>query len=309
MVFQITLQQMLILFFFMTVGFVMMKRKMLPDNAAGVLSKLLVTAFLPAMVFKTFASNLNPDNVFSKLPLLGISALNVTITCLIGMVLSKYLAKDRMTRNIYIYSFTVPNMGYMGYPIVGAVLGEMMLLDFMVVAVPSNLFIYTAGMYMLNPNNKGFSLKKVFNPPMIALIVGVIFGVCRIPVPDIVLSAANSAANCMAPCAMLLTGFVLAKQPFGAMFTQAKSYLISFIKLIIFPIAGFFLMRLLGAPQQAVILCTIALALPFGLNSVVFPEAFGGDSTPGARLCFIGNLMALVTIPLVFFMLSQVYGI
>lgn len=308
MVFQITLQQMMILFFFMAVGFGMMKRKMLPDNAASVLSKLLVTAFLPAMVFKTFASNLNPDNVLSKLPLLGISAINVTIACFIGIMLSGFLTKDRMTRNIYIYSFTVPNMGYMGYPIVGAVLGDMMLLDFMVVAVPSNLFIYTAGMYMLNPNSE-FSWKKIFNPPMIALLIGVIFGVCRIPVPDIVLSAANTASNCMAPCAMLLTGFVLAKQPFGAMFTQAKSYLISFIKLIIFPIAGFFLMRLLGAPQQAVILCTIALALPFGLNSVVFPEAFGGDSTPGARLCFIGNLMALVTIPLVFFMLSQVYGI
>ncbi len=308
MVFQITLQQMLILFFFMAVGFVMMKKKMLPDNAASVLSKLLVTAFLPAMVFKTFAANLNPDNVLSKLPLLGISALNVTITCLIGIVLSKFLSKDEMTRNIYIYSFTVPNMGYMGYPIVGAVLGELTLLDFMVVAVPSNLFIYTAGMYMLNPN-KEFSVKKIFNPPMIALIVGVIVGVCRIPVPDIVLSAANSASNCMAPCAMLLTGFVLAKQPLGAMFTQFKSYLISFIKLIVFPLIGFFMMRLLGAPEQAVILCTIALALPFGLNSVVFPEAFGGDSTPGARLCFIGNLMALVTIPLVFFLLSRVYGI
>ena len=213
-----------------------------------------------------------------------------------------------MTKNIYIYSLTVPNMGYMGYPIVGAVLGEMMLLDFMVVAVPSNLFIYTAGMYMLNPN-KEFSLKKIINPPMIAMIIGIIFGVCAIPVPEVILSAATSASNCMAPCAMLLTGFVLAKQPLGAMFTQAKSYLISLIKLVIFPLAGFFAMRLLGAPQQAVILCTIALALPFGLNSVVFPEAFGGDSTPGARLCFIGNLMALVTIPVVFYLLSMVYGI
>ncbi len=308
MVFQITLQQMIILFLFMAAGFGMMKKKMLPENAAGVLSKLLVTAFLPCMVFKTFATNLNPENVMSKLPLFLISAVNVTLSCLIAMLIARPLSNDRMTRNIYIYSLTVPNMGYMGYPIVGAVLGEMMLLDFMVVAVPSNLFIYTAGMYMLNPNRE-FSLKKIINPPMIAMVIGIVFGVCSIPVPEVVLSAATSAANCMAPCAMLLTGFVLAKQPLGAMFTQAKSYLISLIKLIIFPLAGFFLMRLLGAPQQAVILCTIALALPFGLNSVVFPEAFGGDSTPGARLCFIGNLMALVTIPVVFYMLSMIYGI
>ena len=296
MVFQITLQQMVILFLFMAVGFVMVKRKMLPENAAGVLSKLLVTAFLPCMVFKTFATNLNPGNIMEKLPLFLISAL------------SRLFARDRMTRNVYIYSMTVPNMGYMGYPLVGAVLGDMMLLDFMVVAVPSNLFIYTVGMQILNPNGK-FSFKKIMNPPMIGMLIGIVFGLCSIPVPEVVLDAATSASNCMAPCAMLLTGFVLAKQPLKAMFVQAKSYVISFIKLVIFPIAGFFAMRLLGAPQQAVLLCTIALALPFGLNSVVFPEAFGGDSTPGARLCFIGNLMALVTIPLVFWMLSSVYGI
>ncbi|MBQ2957274.1 MAG: AEC family transporter [Clostridia bacterium] len=308
MVFQITLQQMVILFLFMAVGFMMMKKKMIPENAASVLSKLLVTAFLPAMVFKTFATNLNPDNVMGKLPLFLISAVNVTLSCLVAMLISRPLTNDRMTRNIYIYSLTVPNMGYMGYPIVGAVLGEMMLLDFMVVAVPSNLFIYTAGMYMLNPN-KEFSLKKIINPPMIAMVIGIVFGLCRIPVPDVVLSAANSASNCMAPCAMLLTGFVLAKQPLGAMFVQAKSYLISVLKLIVFPLVGFAVMRLLHAPEQAVLLCTIALALPFGLNSVVFPEAFGGDSTPGARLCFIGNLMALVTIPIVFYLLSMVFGI
>ncbi len=308
MVFQITAQQMIILFLFMAVGFGMMKKKMIPENAAGVLSKLLVTAFLPAMVFKTFATNLNPGNVMEKLPLFGISAINVALSCLVGMVISRFLTRDDMTRNIYIYSLTVPNMGYMGYLIVGAVLGEQMLLDFMVVAIPSNLFIYTAGMYMLNPNRE-FSFKKILNPPMIAMIIGIVFGLCAIPLPEVVLSAANSASNCMAPCAMLLTGFVLAKQPMKAMFIQMKSYLISIIKLIVFPAVGFLVMRLSGAPDQAVLLCTIALALPFGLNSVVFPEAFGGDSTPGARLCFIGNLMALITIPLVFYLLSGIYGI
>lgn len=308
MVFQITLRQMLILFLFMATGFVMVKRKMLPENASGVLSKLLVTVFLPCMVFKTFASNLNPGNISEKLPLFLISALNVTLSCLVGMAISRALAKDRMTRNVYIYSLTVPNMGYMGYPLVEAVLGEATLLDFMVVAVPSNLFIYTIGMHMLNPDGE-FSLKKLLNPPMIGMLVGIVFGVCSIPVPEMVLNAATSASNCMAPCAMLLTGFVLAKQPVREMFVQAKSYLISFVKLVVFPLVGFLLMRLLGAPQQATILCTIALALPFGLNSVVFPEAFGGDSTPGARLCFIGNIMALATIPLVFWMLSVVYGI
>lgn len=308
MVFGITFRQMAILFLFMALGYLLMKRRALPENAAAVLSKLLVQIFLPAMVFNTFSTNFHLEAAREKLPLLMASVSIVLLSWAVAIPIARALSRDGMTRNIYIYSLTVPNMGYMGYPIVGAVLGEEALMNFMIMAIPSQLFIYTAGMYMLNPK-KEFSLNKLVNPTIVFMLIGMAVGLSGWRVPEIITSAAGTASGCMAPCAMLLTGFVLAKQPVGKMLSQWRSYLLSGIKLIAYPLIGVAVMSALKLPQAAVILGTIQLALPFGLNSVVFPEAFGGDSTPGAQLCFVGNLMAMLTIPMIFSLLSHLFGI
>lgn len=308
MVFEITAKQMILMFLFMAVGYFMMKKKKVPDNAASVVSKMLVMIFSTSLSFKTFATNLKPDTALEKLPLMAVSVGIVAVSFVIATLVARLISKDRMVRNIYIYSLTIPNYGYMGYPLVEAVLGEQMLLDFMIMAIPSGIFIYTVGMCMLHPNRE-FSLKKLLNPPMIGMAIGIVFGLCQWTLPDVILNATTSAANCMAPCAMLLTGFVLAKQPIKSMLVQKSSYAVSLLRLLGLPLLGFAVMRLIGLPQQAVILGTVFLCLPFGLNSVVFPEAYGGDSTQGARLCFLANIMALATIPTIFYLLSSVYGI
>lgn len=43
-----------------------------------------------------------------------------------------------------------------------------------------------------------------------------------------------------------------------------------------------------------------ATAMPLGLNTVVFPAAYGGDTTPGASMALISHLMSIITIPIMF---------
>ncbi len=308
MVFNITLQQMAIMFLFMTIGYFIMRKKVLPDNAASVISKLLVQVFTPGLVFKTFSNQFTLQVLQEKAYYMLPGALIILGGLGVAMVLSRLLTKDPMTRSIYDYSMTVPNLGYMGYPLVGGILGEQMLMDYMIMGIPQQIFIYTVGLYMLNPK-KELSFKKIINPPIIAMLLGMIVGLTGVKMPELITTACTSAGNCMSPCAMMLAGFVLAKQPINKMLIQWRSYLLSVIKLIVYPLVGLILMRLLNAPRDIAILGIIQLALPLGLNSVVFPEAFGGDSTPGAQLCFVGYIMAVFTIPAVFSVLSTFYGI
>ena len=43
-----------------------------------------------------------------------------------------------------------------------------------------------------------------------------------------------------------------------------------------------------------------ATAMPLGLNTVVFPAAYGGDITPGAGKVLISHLISIITIPIMF---------
>ena len=52
--------------------------------------------------------------------------------------------------------------------------------------------------------------------------------------------------------------------------------------------------------DSIVMLTLCATAMPLGLNTVVFPAAYGGDTTPGASMALISHLMSIITIPIMF---------
>lgn len=294
---------MAVLFIFMLCGYVFKKFRITPDATSQVLSKLEMYVFLPALCFNTLSGNFRPEVLSSKLALLGTSVCLLAVVLTTSIFLAKLFARDKMQRAIYIYGFTIPNLGYIGYPLVEAVFGPATLADFMIFCLPFTVFIYTVGLWMLNPNHS-WSWKSLLNPTLIALLLGVVCGLTGFTLPDFLNKALTSAASCMAPAAMLLTGFVLARAPLKTMFANPKIYLAAFLRLIAFPAVFGGIMLLIGLPSYSVRLAVSMLCLPLGLNNVVFPEAFGVDSTAGAQLCLMSNILGVVTIPLILSFIS-----
>ena len=52
-----------------------------------------------------------------------------------------------------------------------------------------------------------------------------------------------------------------------------------------------------------------ALAMPVGLNTVVYPESAGQDASENARLCFLSLILSLFTLPIVFALLPRITGL
>jgi len=297
--FFITLRQMLVLFTFMLCGYIFKKKNITADSLGNVLSRLELYIFMPALCFNTFSTNFRLSMLSEKLTILAVSTVVLAVTFALALLLSRLFSKDKMTKAIYTYAFTIPNLGYLGYPLVGAVFGEQVLLDFMIFAIPYNLFIFTVGMYILNPKRE-WSLKNLLNPSLLAIAAGMAAGLLNLGLPQFAGDALDMAADCMAPVAMILTGFVLARRPAKTMFSNRKMYIAALLRLLAIPAAAAAVLYITGAPAELRLLTLSLLVLPMGLNNVVFPEAFGSDSTVGAQSCFISNILGLVTIPLMF---------
>lgn len=303
--FYITINQLLMLFAFMMCGYILKKKNILSDTASNVLSKLELYIFLPALNIQTFANNFHIDIVYEKLYFILLSITILVVTYILAINLSKIFSKDKLQQDIYIYSFTIPNFGYLGYPLVGAVFGEAALFNMMIFAIPYNLFMYTLGMYILNPK-KEYSVKKLLNPAMITVVIGMIIGLSNITLPTFITETTRMASNCMAPVAMILTGIVLAKKPVRDMVCNPKMYIASSVRLILIPLVIGTILYIAGIRESMFIIAVATLAMPFGLNSVVFPEAFGGDSGMGAQLCFLTNGLGLLSIPIIFGILAGI---
>lgn len=301
-VFTATLNQMLALFIFMALGFFLNKKRLLPLDDSVVLSKLETYAFVPCLVFSVFYKYCTVGNFKQKWTYMLYGAAVMAVSLPIGIVLAKFFAKDGYLKKIYTYSFAVANFSFMGNAVVLGVFGEKVLFDYMIFTLPLNLYVYSIGTASLIPTEKGgkLSVKTFVNPIFIALILGAVCGLLSVPLPKFITTAISSAGACMSPLAMLLTGFVIGGYSLKTLASDKKVYLASVIRLIILPSVFMAVLLLLKTDKDIIRVALCATAMPLGLNTVVFPAAYGGDTTPGAGMALVSHLISVITIPVMF---------
>ena len=62
-----------------------------------------------------------------------------------------------------------------------------------------------------------------------------------------------------------------------------------------------------GADKYILSLALFAYATPLGLNTVVFPAAYGVDTKTGASMAMISQVLCVITIPLMYGLLQMIY--
>lgn len=308
-VFNLTLNQMLMMFFLTLAGFFLRKKNIIPENSHIIMSRLETYVFLPALnlfnmltmcTVKTFSEN-------SILILYGFVLILIAVFG--AYLVSKFFSKnDEYQRNLYKYALTFGNYGFMGNFIVLGIWGNDMLFKYSMFTMFITLVCNSWGLYVLIPKEKGDGnifkdIKKgIFVPPTIALVLGAILGLCNAKayVPKFFLDTLSNASSCMGPVAMVLTGVVIGGYEFKSLFTNKKVYIITFLRLILIPAVMVSILKLLGVSEEVVLFSLIVFATPVGLYTVIYPAAYGGDTKTGASMAMISQLLSVITIPLMY---------
>ena len=318
-----TLSPMLTLFLCMAVGYTANKTKILPENAGKTMAKMETWIFCPALSFCTMAR-------FCTVSTLGIHAKNILLSSVgvalalgIAIFLSRFFVKKKCAeRGIYQYALAFANSGYVGDPLVLALFGEVALSYYKLFCLPITITIYTWGISVLVPSSegKGGNWKKLINAPTVAMLLGVLAGVSGLGaiLPAPIYSVLDSLKACMGPVGMLLAGFTVARFDLIGMLKNKKVYIASLLRLTLIPaviISILFCFKTLfnfafgfGMDNSVLFLAFFALAAPLGLNTVIFPEAYGGDPKTGAGMTLISHTLCVLTIPILLAVMVAIFG-
>ena len=260
-----------------------------------------------------------------------ITTVLVIVAVIISYLLNGLFVKDKndYKRNVFLYAIAFANLGYVGDPLALAMFGEVGLSYYKLACLPFQMVIYVWGISILVPKKEGTSklssLKNALTPPTIAMFLGVVVGVLGFG--DVLLqsgdslnfigSTLNSLGNCMGPVAMLIAGCTVANYEIKPMLTNKKVYLATAFRLVILPAVlipmVYGLKTLLNAcfelniSNLIVHLSFIAVGGPLGLNTVVFPEAYGGDSKTGASMAMVSHTLCVITIPLMYALVALLF--
>ena len=291
----VVFKQVAILFIFAIIGFTLCKTKKIDSSHTKFLSTLVVWVFLPATTFKSFATNFTVKYITEKYDIIIISAIALIVISTLAFFLSKILTKDKYRRSVYTYSLTVPNSGYMGIPLTQAIYGEAMLLNVLLFSLPLQLYLYTIGYCSLTKTKLTF--KKLLNPPLTAILLGAIFGLSGLTLPEFAVDFLSTASAPMGPCTMLILGMTLSEYNFGKLLKPNMNYLVSFMRLIAIPAVTVIILKWLNL-ENVIMPALIVYSMSCGLNTVVFPKLVDEDCETGAALALISTTLSMATIPL-----------
>jgi predicted permease len=254
---------------------------------------------LPCNVFKTFATGFDIKYLKANYALVVVALSAIVVFGVLAFFGSKLFSRDNYERCVFEYSLAIPNSGYMGYPLAEALLGAAGLLDMMLFAIPIQFYIYTYGYARLT--KRRLAPKKLVNSVTVAMVLGVVFGLSPLTLPEIPLTFLTNASACMGPVSMLLAGIAISEFGIAPMFLEKRSYILSIFRLVVAPLAvGGMAYLVFGREVGAV--AALYFAMPCGLNSIVFPKAVGEPCRSGASLVFVSTVLSCITIPAVLFL-------
>ena len=289
-------EQVFILLVFGAVGYGLAKADIIKADHSKMLSGLLVYVFSSCNTFRTFATNFNVEYLKSNYLLILVSIIILVVLSLISHFAAKLFSEKKYTRYVYEYSMIIPNFGYMGYALAESLLGAMGLLSVMVFSIPMSIYIYLIAFCILA--KKPFTPKGLLNIMTITMVLGMLSGLFEVQMPSVVTSILDTSRACMAPTSMLLAGVVISKFKLKEILSNGRIYIITVLRLTVIPVvAGICLSIFL--PMSIVQPAVIFLAMPCGLNTVVFPDLVGEDCRVGAGLALVSSLRSCITIPIV----------
>lgn len=310
-IFLATLNQILFLVLLIIVGFGLTKAGVLKDEASGMLAKLETYIFVPAVVMQSAMENFTVDKIKSVGMLFGLGFVITLVIIPFAILLAKAFTKDAYMQNIYKYGFTFANYGYMGNAVVLALFPDYFF-EYIMFTLPLSviIFAWVVPAWLLADTGATLTvkdkMKNIINPMFIGLIIGMIIGLTKMPIPVWLDSTVSASASCMSPIAMLLTGIAVAGTDLKKTFTNGKIYAVCFIRLMAIPLVFIGVLYLVKPAANIIICAMCAFAMPLGMNPIIFPKAHGKDTSVAAGLTVVSHLLSALTIPIIFTIVNSV---
>lgn len=297
------LQQMIIMFLLMSVGFVGSKIGMITEETSKRLSAIVVNIANPAMILVSGIS----DERMEGRELLSLTVVILAIYAvlmLLAYLLPVLLRVDPKSRGVYQAMTVFSNIGFMGYPIIAALYGSSAILYGALYSIPFNILIYTFGVSALRKKENGeekkkLSLKEVLNIGVITSIISLILYLWQIRVPGFLTDTLSYLGNLTAPLSMMVIGASMTSISLRELFTDVRLLLFSLIKLLLIPVLGMLLIRQVVTNEVICGVFMIMLVTPVGSMTAMLAQEYDGDYETASRGVTLTTLLSVITMPVV----------
>lgn len=324
----IIVNQIIVLILLGFIGYISGKTGYLPDKSGMFISRVVIKITAPALIITTMASyDFTPKTVTDGLWISLYALIFILFSFVVGSTVCKLLKLKGSAADIYRTHSMSGNVGYLALPLFKSIFGEKGLVYAVFFVIVHDTLIWTLGVYMMNKHNGREwkkNLKHLFNANTISFAFGLIFAFINLQhfvksnavvkiAYSVLYNTLNPLGNTTLYLIMLFIGLTLAESRIGSLKDVLKKYpvfVLAFFKLLVIPAVAFTVLSLLGGLVDPFVrtILILELAMPCATIIPALAAQYGSDYMLATDNVVITTLFAMVTLPLILFLLNLTGG-
>lgn len=278
------------------------KGVLVPEAEQGIVS-LVVKILYPCLIIKSMIQadpfREAPEILFAPVAGFATVAAGFLIARLAAHALGMEKGKGLRT---FAFSVGIFNYGYLPIPLIESMFGANELAVLFVHNVGVEFAIWTIGVAMLAGASMKDGLKRIANPMVFALVIGLAlnFSGAAPYLPTQLTTVINALAACAIPLGLLAIGANLFE------YTGSKESLWNardclgavLLRLGVLPVTALVIVWLAPISLELKRVMIIQAAMPAGIMPIVLAKHYGGHPIVAVRVVFASTLLGIVTMPM-----------
>ena len=297
----VVFQTMLKLFLLLVLGFVLFKCHIFDEYTNKKISALIVNVASPMLIISSIAG-VEGSNKSIVFLMIGAGILMYIGFIILGKIINRLFPFPKKDWPVYECMVVFANTGFMGYPVLLDVFGQEAVFYASLIHMAFNFFVYTyAIMCLTKGDDSEFKLnfKQLLTPGIILIFVGIFIYLFDIQLPSVLMDTINSVGSLTAPLSMMMIGSSLAVYPIKDSFTEWRSYVFAFVRLMIVPFVTMIMCRLLHIDAYYANITIITNAMPVGSMVLMLATQYNANVKIVTRNIVVSTLLSVITIPIV----------
>jgi len=293
------------------VGFVIGEKGWFDDKSRGLIAKLVTQVALPCYMLYTITQRFTAADLLKMLPALRFPALSMVILLGIATGVARIFAVRQDRRGLFISMFFNSNTIFVGLPINQALFGDASIPYVLIYYMCNTTFFWTLGTYLIQRDGEGeaqfdlkMSLKKVFSPPLLGFLLGLVFVMLQIKLPAFLASDLQYLGNLTTPLSMIFIGLSVSHVGVKQLVLGKDQLLILVGRFMVSPLLMATIVYWAPLPILMKQVFIIQSAMPVMTNAPVVARLYGADSDYAAVMVTETTLATMVVIPILMLLMA-----
>ena len=293
------------------VGFIIGEKGWFDDKSRGLLAKLVTQVALPCYMLYTITQRFTAADLLKMLPALRFPALSMVILLGIATGVARIFAVRQDRRGLFISMFFNSNTIFVGLPINQALFGDASIPYVLIYYMCNTTFFWTLGTYLIQRDGEGeaqfdlkTSLKKVFSPPLMGFLLGLVLVMLQIKLPAFLASDLQYLGNLTTPLSMIFIGLSVSHVGVKQLVLGKEQLLILLGRFLVAPLLMATIVYWVPLPSLMKQVFIIQSAMPVMTNAPVVARLYGADSDYAAVMVTETTLATMMVIPILMLLMA-----